>query len=62
MEVVKPPFFLSNPDWYTVADILSDGFPKDGRGYHLTEKAPKKAIESYNEFYGLIERVDGDAH
>lgn len=45
------PYFLTNSDWYTEIDILKDGFPDDDRGYHLTDKAPQEAIESYNEFY-----------
>lgn len=45
------PYFLTNPEWYVQADILKDGFPEDGRGYHLTEKAPQEAIDSYNAFY-----------
>lgn len=56
MEVAKQPYFMTNPEWYTEVDILHDGFPEDDRGYHLTEKAPKKAIDSYNKFYGLIGR------
>jgi hypothetical protein len=46
------PFFMTNPDWYTTFDISGD-FPEDGRGYHLTDKAPQEAIDSYNEFYAL---------
>lgn len=51
MESVQP-FFMSNPDWYTTFD-LGNGFPEDGRGYHLTDKAPQEAIDSYNDFYAL---------
>lgn len=56
MEFSKQPYFMTNPEWYTAADILNDGFPDDDRGYHLTDRAPKEAIDSYNEFYDLIER------
>lgn len=47
----QKPYFMSNHEWYTEVDILNDGFPEDGRGYHLTDKAPQEAIDSYNEFY-----------
>lgn len=50
MDVDKP-LFLDNPDWYESVDVMRDGFPEDGRGYHLTDKAPQDAIESYRQFY-----------
>lgn len=37
----KPPFFATSPTWYERID---------GR-LHLTKAAPKKAIESFNEFF-----------
>lgn len=45
----KKPYFLENEEWYTV-DL--DFQAEDGRGYHLTDKAPQEAIDSYLEFYG----------
>ena len=48
------PYFMTNPDWYTVIDISED-FPEDGRGYHLTDSAPEEAVKSYEEFYSLVE-------
>ena len=41
----KIPYFLENKEWY-----YHDGFI-----YQLTDKAPQKAIDSYNEWYN-----DGD--
>lgn len=55
METVGKPYFMTNPEWYVKADVMNDGFPEDGRGYHLTDKAPREAVESYNEFYGTLE-------
>lgn len=42
------PYFLTNEEWYEEDITFSSS---DGRGYHLTDKAPQEAIESYNEFY-----------
>lgn len=47
MQETEKPYFMSNEEWYTV-DLP---FGEDGRGYHLTDKAPQEAIDSYNEFY-----------
>lgn len=55
MEIAKEPYFLKNPEWYEEVDIFKDGFSEDDRGYHLTDKAPQEAIDSYNEFYGIID-------
>lgn len=49
------PYFMTNKDWYTMD--LDD----DERGYKLTENAPQDAIDSYNEFYGLDVKLEGDA-
>lgn len=51
------PYFLKNKDWY----IENKGLPmflggKVKRQYTLTDKAPKKAIDSYNNYYSEIER------
>ena len=37
------PYFMTNEEWYYHDD-------KENK-YYLTDKAPKEAIESYNEFY-----------
>ena len=37
------PFFMTNPTWYY--------FDEEEFCYKLTDKAPEKAIQSYNEFY-----------
>lgn len=49
MIIKEKPYFMENEEWYTVDLDFSD---EDGRGYHLTKKAPKEAIESYTRFYG----------
>lgn len=41
------PYFLENSDWYY--------FDEDEWKYKLTDKAPDKAVESYKEFYRLLE-------
>ena len=54
MQILEKPYFMSNPEWYEKADIFDrDNWPEDDRGYHLTDKAPKEAVDSYNEFYGI---------
>lgn len=37
------PYFMTNKDWYY--------FDKKKWKYFLTDKAPQKAIESYENFY-----------
>ena len=37
------PYFMENKEWYY--------FDEENFCYKLTDKAPKKAIESYKEFY-----------
>ena len=37
------PFFMSNPAWYY--------FDEDEFCYKLTDQAPEKAKQSYDEFY-----------
>lgn len=47
------PYFLTNKDWY----IENKDVPyfltgkKKKRQYTLTDKAPQKAIDSYNKYY-----------
>ena len=55
MELIEKPYFMQNPEWFVIADVMKDGFPDDGRGYHLTDKAPQEAIDSYDKFYAEIE-------
>ena len=45
---IPEPYFMSNEDWYF--------FDEDEWRYKLTEKAPEKAMKSYEEFY---EKLDG---
>lgn len=42
------PYFLTNPEWYTTGE--------DGIGYKLTDKAPKEAQKSYEEFYKEVNK------
>ena len=44
----EKPYFLENEAWYY--------FDEDEFCYKLTDKAPKKAVDSYNEFYDLLEK------
>lgn len=48
----EEPFFMANEEWYTIDPN------DDERGYRLTDKAPKEAIESYNEFYSGVVTLD----
>lgn len=41
------PYFLINKEWYY--------YDMDTGHYKLTDKAPQKAIDSYNKFYGELE-------
>ena len=45
--IVEQPYFLSNPEWYEYDYELSR--------YILTDIAPAEAIESYKEFYDLLD-------
>ncbi len=45
MTNTKEPYFMTNPEWYT--------FDEEQFKYVLTEKAPKKAVESYKTFYEI---------
>lgn len=60
MIIENRPYFLENEEWYTVDYTFSS---PDGRGYHLTDKAPKEAVESYNEFYASkTVEIDGEEY
>lgn len=43
MTTLKEPYFMTNEAWYE--------FDEQAWKYVLTDKAPQKAIDSYNEFY-----------
>ena len=47
MRIDKEPYFLINKDWYYYDD--------EEFCYKLTDKATKEAIESYKEFYDLLD-------
>lgn len=55
MEPAGTPYFLSNPDWYTVVDFMAGEDTEDDRGYHIRDDAPEEAKRSYEEFYRLVE-------
>lgn len=40
------PYFMKNVEWFV--------FNEDECRYELTDKAPKEAIESYNETYAKL--------
>lgn len=44
---IDEPFFMTNDEWYE--------FDTELRILVLTDKAPPEALESYNDFYGLLE-------
>ena len=44
------PFFMNNPDWYY--------FDEEDWKYRLTDKAPKEARDSYEDFYASTEMID----
>lgn len=46
----KMPYFLENEEWYY--------HDKKKNRYVLTDKAPEKAKQSYNEYYGKYDRPD----
>lgn len=51
MIIFDRPYFLENEEWYEI----NDG---EGRGYILTDKAPQKAIDSYNQYYAEMDLQD----
>lgn len=50
MLIMEEPYFMTNEEWYYHDPVEHK--------YKLTEKAPKKAVESYKKFYGLLESVE----
>lgn len=50
MTIIEKPYFMRNSEWYY--------FDDNEFIYKLTEKAPKKAIESYEEYYQLLENTN----
>ena len=47
MIIDKEPYFLNNKEWYY--------YDEEEFCYKLTNKATKEAIESYKEFYDLLD-------
>jgi hypothetical protein len=48
MVLVEKPYFLTNEEWYE--------YDEKSKKYILTNKAPKKAQESYENFYKLMDK------
>ena len=44
---VPEPYFMTNEEWYY--------FDENEFMYKLTDTAPEKAVESYEEFYSQLE-------
>ena len=44
---LEKPYFMENDEWYY--------FDEDAFKYVLTDKAPEKAVESYKEYYKLVD-------
>ena len=42
---LEEPYFTSNPEWYK--------FDEENHRLVLTDKAPRKAVESYKKFYTM---------
>lgn len=47
MVINEEPYFLSNKEWFY--------YDEEEFCYKLTTKATKEAVESYNEFYELLD-------
>lgn len=60
--LLNKPYFLTNSEWYIENKELPSFLGgKVQRQYTLTKKAPKKAIDSYNKYYKILEnRQDTD--
>ena len=55
--LLDKPYFLSNKDWY-IEDKDIPSFLKGKkykRRFKLTDKAPKEAVKSYNDYYRMLE-------
>ncbi len=46
------PYFMENEEWYTVNPKLT------GPAYVLTNKAPKAAVTSYDEYYAELRKLE----
>ena len=53
MTCIRPPYFLTNRDWYTTPEDegIEGGGGGGGRGYHIKDDAPEEAKQSYIDFY-----------
>ena len=47
MTIDKEPYFMKDEKWYK--------FDEEEFRYVLTDEAPEKAVQSYNEYYGLVD-------
>ncbi len=50
--LLETPYFMTNEEWYY--------YSTDDYKYHLTEKAPAEAVESYNKFYQITRDDEGN--
>lgn len=50
--MLQKPYFMKNKEWYY--------FDEKDFCYKLTDKAPDKAIESYQEFYNKLKKENKD--
>lgn len=57
--LIEKPYFLTNKEWYIEnKDVPNFLGGKEERKYKLTSKAPKKAIDSYNDYYKKLEKSE----
>jgi hypothetical protein len=58
--LLEKPYFLKNKEWHIenkdIPNFLTKE-TKEKRHYILTDKAPKKAIDSYNNFYKELDNI-----
>lgn len=50
MRIEEIPYFMTNEEWYY--------HDEEEWKYKLTDKAPQKAIDSYNEYYKQLEETE----
>ncbi len=51
--MLERPYFMTNPKWYKEIWVGSE--TDGGVEYELTQEAPPKAVESFNEYMGYME-------
>lgn len=53
--IIRPPYFLKNKEWYRVTEKKD----KYDFGLKLTDKAPPKAVESFNWYKNFCAETRG---